>query len=270
MLQEMLSLDFMQNAFIAAFLVAIACGVMGSYVVVNKIAGTAGGVAHASFGGIGLACFCGFSPMLGALGMALACAFVMGYLTWIDRDRSDTLINVIWAAGMAAGVILTDLTPGYSGDLTSFLFGSILTVPRELLLGMTVLTAGILGVSAFFFKPFLAISHDPEFARVRGVPVLRLYMLLMAMTACTVVMAVQTVGLILVIALLTIPAYVAESHSDNLKQMMLLSCVFSVVLSMAGLFVAYALNFTVGPMIILFSVLLYVLNWGIQKLRGAN
>lgn len=266
----MLSMDFMQNAFIAAVLVAISCGVMGSYVVVNKIAGTAGGVAHASFGGIGLACFLGFSPMLGALGMALVCALVMGYLTWIDRKRSDTLINVIWAAGMAAGVILTDLTPGYSGDLTSFLFGSILTVPHELLWGMGILTALILAVSAFFFRQFLAVSHDPEFARVRGIPVFRLYMLLMAMIACTVVMAVQTVGLILVIALLTIPAYVAQSYSKNLKQMMLFSCLFSVVLSLAGLVVSYVWNLTVGPTIILFSVLLYVANWGVQKLLGGN
>ena len=257
---EMLSLEFMQNALIAAVLVAISCGVMGSYVVVNKIAGTAGGVAHASFTGIGLACFFGFSPMLGALGVALACAFIMGYVTWTKRERADTLINVIWAGGMATGVILTDLTPGYSGDLMSFLFGSILTVPRELLLGMTILTAGILAVSIIFFRQFLAISHDAEFARIRGVPVLRLYMLLMAMIACTVVMAVQTVGLILVIALLTIPAYVAESHSRNLKQMMLLACGLSLLLSLAGLILACQLNFTVGPVIILLGVLLYAGN----------
>lgn len=263
---EMFSFEFVQNALIAAVLVAIACGVMGSYVVVNKIAGTAGGVAHASFGGIGLACFFGFSPMLGALGVALVCALIMGYLTWTRRERSDTLINVIWAGGMAMGVILTDLTPGYSGDMMSFLFGSILTVPRELLFGMTMLTAGILLITALFFRQFLAISHDPEFARVRGVPVLRLYMLLMAMIACTVVMAVQTVGLILVIALLTIPAYVAESHAKNLKQMMFLSCVFSLVLSLGGLFLAYQMNFTVGPVIILLSVALYAGNAALRRL----
>ncbi len=267
MLLEMFSLDFMQNAFLAAILVAAACGVVGSYVVVNRIAGTAGGVAHASFGGIGLACFCGFSPLLGALGVALVCAFAMGYLTWKRRERSDTLINVIWAGGMAAGVILTDLTPGYSGDLTSFLFGSILTVSRELLLGMFFLTAAILFLSAVFFRPFLAVSHDPEFARVRGVPVLGLYMLLMAMVACTVVMAVQTVGLILVIALLTIPAYVAEGHSKSLKRMMFLSCALSEILSLAGLFLAYLLNFTVGPTIILMSVALYVVNWVFLRFR---
>ena len=102
---EMFSFEFVQNALIAAVLVAIACGVMGSYVVVNKIAGTAGGVAHASFGGIGLACFFGFSPMLGALGVALVCALIMGYLTWTRRERSDTLINVSGACGMAVGVI---------------------------------------------------------------------------------------------------------------------------------------------------------------------
>lgn len=264
---EMFSLEFMRNALIAALLVAVACGIMGSYVVVNRIAGTAGGVAHASFGGIGLACFCGFSPMLGALGVALVCAFTMGYLTWKDRDRADTLVNVIWAFGMAVGVILTDLTPGYAGDLMSFLFGSILTVPVGLLWGMGVLALVVLAVTVHFFREFLAISHDPEFARVRGVPVLRFYMLLMALVACTVVLAVQTVGLILVIALLTIPAYVAESHSQNLKRMMILSSLLSAILSVGGLVVAYFLNFPVGPVIILFGVLLFALNWIFLKIR---
>lgn len=266
MIQEMLSLEFMRNAFLAGVLVALSCGVVGAFVVVNRIAGVAGGVAHASFGGIGLACFCGFSPMLGALGVALASAVLMGYLTWENRSRSDTLINVIWAGGMAAGVILTDLTPGYGGDLSSFLFGSILTVPGDLLWGMSFLTAFILILSSVFFRPFLAVSHDPEYARVRGVPVFWLYMLLMAMVACTVVMAVQTVGLILVIALLTIPAYVAERHSKSLKGMIFLSCAFSVVLSVAGLFIAYLLNWTVGPTIILFSVGLYALDSATRRI----
>ena len=267
---EMFSLEFMRNAFIAALLVSVACGLMGSYVVVNKVAGTAGGIAHASFAGIGLACFFGFSPMVGALGVALVCAFVMGYLTWKDRERSDTLVNVIWAGGMATGVILTDLTPGYSGDLMSFLFGSILTVPRELLWGMAFLALLVVGFTVLFFRAFLAVSHDPEFARVRGVSVLAFYMLLMVLIACTVVMAVQTVGLILVIALLTIPAYVAESHSKNLRQMMVLSCVLSGALSVGGLLLAYVLNFTVGPVIILLGVLLYALNWGFLRLKKAG
>jgi len=261
MIQEMLSLDFMQNAFIVGVLVAIACGIMGSYVVVNRLTGLAGGVAHASYGGIGLACFFGFSPMLGAMGFALACAFLMGWLTWKDRERSDTLIGVIWAFGMALGVILTDRTPGYSGDMMSFLFGSILTVPPELLWWMLALTLLIVGCTVLFFHQFLALSHDPEFARVRGIPVLRLYMLLITLITFTVVMAVQAVGLILVIALLTIPAYVAKSHAKNLQGMILWASLFALVLTLGGLILAYVWNLTVGPVIILLGVVLYCLNW---------
>ncbi len=259
-ISEMISLDFMRNAFIAGFLVSIACGIMGSYVVVNRLAGLSGGIAHASYGGIGLACFFGFSPMFGALGFSLACALLMGWLTWKNRERADTLICVIWAFGMAMGVILTDLTPGYSGDLLSFLFGSILTVPASLLYWMGGLTLAILICTGIYFPQFLALSHDPEFARVRGIPVLRLYMLLITLITFTVVMAVQAVGLILVIALLTIPAYIAESHAKNLRNMMCIACAVSLALTLGGTAVAYFLNLTVGPVIILLGVALYVMN----------
>jgi zinc transport system permease protein len=151
MFLEMMSFDFMQNAFIAGLLVAIACGIMGSFVVVNKLTGLSGGVAHASYGGVGLACFFGFSPMLGALGFALACALLMGVLTWKNRTRSDTLIGVIWAFGMALGVVLTDLTPGYASDMMSFLFGSILTVPSSLIVIMFMLLFLIVSLTLFYY-----------------------------------------------------------------------------------------------------------------------
>ncbi|MCF0215616.1 MAG: metal ABC transporter permease [Fibrobacteraceae bacterium] len=266
---ELLSLDFMQNALVAAVLVAVACGVMGTFVVVNRLTALSGGVAHASFGGIGLACFFGFSPMLGSLGFALLCALLMGLLTVQDRKKSDTFIGVIWAGGMALGVILTDLTPGYSGDMMSFLFGSLLTVPSELLWYMGAMLAIILVTTGVGFRKFLAISYDPEFAKVRGVPVLLYYMILIALIALTVVLAVQAVGLILVIALLTIPGYIAECYSKNLIQMMALSVVVSLFLVLAGLLLACQLNFVVGPTIIACGVVLYLINFGIKKIRRA-
>ena len=263
---EMLSMDFMQNALVAALMVAIACGVMGTFVVVNRLMALSGGIAHASFGGVGLACFFGFSPMLGSLGFAMLCAMIMGVLTWQNRKQADTTIGVIWAAGMALGVILTDLTPGYGGDMMSFLFGSLLTVPTDLLYWMAALLVLILGTVVFNFRKFLAVSFDPEFARVRGIPVMAYYMLLIALIALTVVIAVQAVGMILVIALLTIPAYIAESYSKNLVQMMLIAVAISLVLVLAGLFLACELNFVVGPTIIACGVLLYVLNFAAKKL----
>ncbi|MCQ2099223.1 MULTISPECIES: metal ABC transporter permease [unclassified Fibrobacter] len=266
---ELLSMEFMQNALVAAVLVAVACGVMGTFVVVNRLTSLAGGVAHASFGGVGLAALLGFSPMLGSLGFAVACAMLMGILTWRDRKNSDTFIGVIWAGGMALGVILTDLTPGYSGEMMSFLFGSLLTVPSELLYWMVALLVVILVAVVVNFRKFLAISYDPEFARVQGLPVLTYYMALIALIALTVVIAVQAVGMILVIALLTIPAYIAECYAKNLAQMMVMSVVFSLVLVVTGLMLACQLNFVVGPTIIACGVLVYALHFAVKKLRRA-
>lgn len=266
---ELLSMEFLQNALVAAVLVAVACGVMGTFVVVNRLTSLAGGVAHASFGGVGLAALLGFSPMLGSLGFAVACAMLMGILTWRDRKNSDTFIGVIWAGGMALGVILTDLTPGYSGEMMSFLFGSLLTVPSELLYWMVALLVVILVAVVVNFRKFLAISYDPEFARVQGLPVLTYYMALIALIALTVVIAVQAVGMILVIALLTIPAYIAECYAKNLAQMMVMSVVFSLVLVVTGLMLACQLNFVVGPTIIACGVLVYALHFAVKKLRRA-
>lgn len=263
-------MDFMQNALAAAVLVAVACGVMGTFVVVNRLTSLAGGVAHASFGGVGLAALLGFSPMLGSLGFAVACAMAMGLLTWRDRKNSDTFIGIIWAGGMALGVILTDMTPGYSGEMMSFLFGSLLTVPTELLYWMGALLVLILAAVFAKFRKFLAISYDPEFARVQGLPVLGYYMLLIALIALTVVIAVQAVGMILVIALLTIPAYIAECYARNLVQMMVISVVVSLVLVLAGLLLACQLNLVVGPTIIACGVLLYMLNFAVKKIRKAG
>lgn len=266
---DLLSMDFMQNALVAAVLVAIACGVMGTFVVVNRLTSLSGGVAHASFGGVGLAAFFGFSPMLGSLGFALACAMLMGVLTWRDRKNSDTFIGVIWAGGMALGVILTDLTPGYSGEMMSFLFGSLLTVPTELLWWMGALLVLILVAVTVNYRKFLAISFDPEFARVQGMPVLAYYMLLIALIALTVVIAVQAVGMILVIALLTIPGYIAENYAKNLTQMIFISVGVSLVLVVAGLLLACQLNLVVGPTIIACGVLVYALHFAMKKLRRA-
>lgn len=266
---DLFSMEFMQNAMVAAVLVAVACGVMGTFVVVNRLTSLSGGVAHASFGGVGLAVFLGFSPMLGSLGFALACAMLMGLLTWRDRKNADTFIGVIWAGGMALGVILTDLTPGYNGEMMSFLFGSLLTVPSELLYWMGALLVIILAAVVANFRKFLAISYDPEFARVQGLPVQVYYMVLIALIALTVVIAVQAVGMILVIALLTIPAYIAESYARNLSHMMILSVVMSLFLVVAGLLLACQLNFVVGPTIIACGVLLYALHFAVKKLRKA-
>ncbi len=257
---EILQYDFMRNALLAGFLVSIACGIIGAMVVVNRLVFISGGIAHASYGGIGLAFFAGFPPSLSAGLAALISALTMGLVSHSRKHRADTVIGVIWAVGMSMGIILLDLTPGYRVDLMSYLFGSILMVPTSALWTMAGLSLFITALMLIFYKDFLAMSHDEEFARAVGVPVTALYFLLLVMVAMTVVMTIQVVGLILVIALLTIPSYIAEKYSSSLKQMMLLAVVISIIFTQTGIWLAFYLDLTTGATIVLVAAAAFIIS----------
>lgn len=248
---EALQFEFMQNALIAGVLASVICGTMGTLVVVNRMAFLSGGIAHAAFGGIGLAFFFGWPFMFGTIGFSLLVAMVMAAVTLKAKHRSDTIIGVLWAVGMALGIIFLDLTPGYNIDLMSYLFGSILAVPDSdlwLMFGVAML---IIGTVTYFYNDYLAISYDEEFAQIRGVRVKFLYFLLIGLLAVAIVMIIQVVGLILVIALLTIPPFIAEKYSKSLFKMMLYSSVLSIIFTLMGLWLSYAFNLTSGASIIL-------------------
>jgi len=264
---EALQFEFMRNALLAGLLASIACGVIGTLVVVNRIVFISGGIAHAAYGGIGIAFFFGLSPLLGIGGFSLLIASLMAAVTLRNRQRSDTVIGVLWAFGMALGVILIDFAPGYTVDLMSYLFGSILAVPKSDLLLMVILDLIILSVVVFFYKDFLAISFDEEFARAMGVPVKPLYYALLAMIALFVVMIIRVVGLILVIALLSIPPYIAEKFSRSMSTMMVLSSIFSVIFVMSGLWLSYAFNLTSGATIIMVAAVFFFVSPLIERLQ---
>jgi zinc transport system permease protein len=257
---EVLQYEFMRNALLAGFLVSIACGIIGSLVVVNRIVFISGGIAHASYGGIGLAFFVGFSPYLGAAMVALASALVMGIVSRKRKHRADTVIGAIWAVGMSAGIVLIDLTPGYNVDLMSYLFGSILMVPMSSIWTMAGLNLTVFLLIFLFYKDFLAMSFDEEFALAMGVPVGQLYFLLLIMVAMTVVMTIQVVGLILVIALLTIPSYLAEKYTTSLKNMMILAVIISVFFTQAGIWLSYYLNLSTGATIVLVAAMFFFIS----------
>ncbi len=248
---EALQYDFMRNALLAGLLVSISCGIIGSLVVVNRIVFISGGIAHAAFGGVGLGFFCGFSPFLGAAIFATGVSLIMGAVSLKSKHRADTIIGVLWAIGMAFGIILIDLTPGYHVDLMSYLFGSILAVPASDLWLMLPLDGFILLVVLLFYKEFVALSYDEQFAFVMGIPVKTLYLLLLGMTALSIVMIIQVVGLILVIALLTIPPFIAEKYTRSLAQMMVLSSVLGICFTLSGLWLSYRFDLTSGATIIL-------------------
>jgi len=266
---EALQFEFFRNALLAGLTASIICGVIGSLVVVNRIVFLAGGIAHAAYGGIGLSFFFGWPYMAGTVGFALVAAMVMALVTLRLKHRSDTVIGVIWALGMAIGIILLDLTPGYNVDLMSYLFGSILAVPGSDLLQMFVASTAILITLLSFYRGFLAMSYDEEFARLRGVPVGLLYFVMIGMIAVSVVITIRVVGLILVIALLTIPPFIAERYAGSLATMMAVSAVLGALFTCAGLWLSYSANLTSGAAIIVVAGVCFFLAIGVDKLRSS-
>ncbi|MBM9604008.1 metal ABC transporter permease [Desulfopila inferna] len=257
---EALHFEFMRNALMAGVLASVICGVIGTLIVVNRLVFLSGGVAHSAYGGIGLSFYLGIPYMLGAVGFSFLAAMFMAAVTIKSKQRSDTIIGVIWAVGMATGILLLDMTPGYNVDLMSYLFGSILSVPFSDLLTMSIIGGLILLLIAYYFQDLLVMSYDEEFAMVRGVPVRGLYFLLIGIVAITVVMVVQVVGLILVIALLTIPPYIAEKYTRSLFQMMMLSCCLALIFTIGGLWASYAFDLTSGAVIIFLAGIAFFLS----------
>jgi zinc transport system permease protein len=255
----------LQNALAAGLIASVACGIVGSYVVARRITYIAGGIAHCTLGGMGAAQYFnkvhGWSwadPLLGATLAALLSAIIIGWVSLRAKQREDTVISALWAIGMAVGVLFIARTPGYAEDLMSYLFGNILMVSREDLLMMVVLDALLVGLGALFYNRFLAVCFDEEFARLRGVSVEFYYLLLLCMTALTVVVLVAVVGLVLVIALLTLPVAVAGHFARRLWTVMLLATVISMGLTAGGLAISYAPDLPAGATTIVLAGALYL------------
>jgi len=258
---DALSYDFIQNAIIAGILVSIIAGIIGSLVVVNRMVFLAGGIAHASYGGIGIAVYFGIPIFLGASVFTLGVALVMALISFSQKDKIDTFIGLIWAVGMAIGVLFIDMTPGYNVDLLSYLFGSILAVSKEDLYFAGALLIIVSLVVSLRYRDILAVSYDSEYASLRGIHVKFFYTLILILCSFTVIVAIKVVGLILFIALLTIPTYIAEKLTSSLAGMMLVSSLLCVTFTLVGLFVSYTYDITSGASIILvgaFSLLLFL------------
>jgi len=252
--------SFLQTAFIAGLLASIGCGIMGSYVVVKRIGYMAGGISHSVLGGMGAALFFGFSPLGGALAAALLAALLIGWIKLRWQAQEDTLIGAVWAVGMSIGVIFIARTPGYSADLMSYLFGNILLVSEAQLWQILALDLLVTGMVLAFYRQFLAVSFDEEFARLRGIPVTFFYLLFLCLVALTVVLLVQVVGLILVIALLTLPAAIAGHHVQTLGRMMVLASLLGMLFTTTGIALSYFWDLPSGPVIILVAGLVYLLS----------
>lgn len=252
--------QFLQMAVVAGLLASLGCGLIGTFVVVKRITFLAGGIAHSVLAGMGAAAYFDFDPLLGALLAAIASALLIGWIRLNWKTQEDTLIGAIWAMGMAIGLLFISQTPGYTTSLTSYLFGNILLVPEQDVWLMAMLDGLLLLLVGLFYRQFLAVIFDEEFARLRGVPVSFFYLLLLCLIAVTVVLLIHVVGLILVIALLTLPAAIAGHHVHSMGSMMLIATLLGSAFTTGGLALSYAPNLPAGPTIILLAGFVYVLS----------
>jgi zinc transport system permease protein len=268
------AMPFVRNAFLAGILSSILFGVLGAVVTVKRIAGLAGAISHAVLGGIGLAVFIsakgilpGLPPIAGALAFAVVAAAVIGAVSLKAKQREDTVINAVWAIGMSLGVLFMAKTPGYI-DPMSYLFGNILLVSDADLVLMGVLDLVVLGLAWRFYPQIEASSFDEEFARVRGVPTDAVFLVLLALTAVAVVLLQTFVGLVMVIAMLTLPSGTAGYASRNLAGMMAVGTLFSALFSSGGLAISWAMDLPTGAVVVVFSGIVFLSASAFRILRS--
>jgi zinc transport system permease protein len=250
---------FLRNALFAGLLSSLLFGIIGSVVTVRRIASLAGAVSHAVLGGIGLALFLsatglvpGFPPIAGALLFAVLSALIIGLVSLKAKQREDTVINAIWAIGMSLGVLFMAKTPGYA-DPSTWLFGNILLISGRDLLFLVILDIIVLILVLRFYPQIEASSFDEEFARVRGVPTVAVFLILLGITAVAIVLLQTFVGIVMVIAMLTLPAGCAGVFSKSLGSMMFASCIFSAFFSVGGLAAGWFFDLPVGAMTVIIA-----------------
>ncbi len=257
---------FMRNALLSGLLASVACGVVGTLVVVRRLAFIAGGIAHCVLGGIGAAVYMQavhgwkwFDPLYGALISALLAAVVIGMVSIKAKERTDTVIGAVWAIGMATGVLFLSRTPGYGGDLVGYLFGNILMVRTSDLWLLGILDLVVLVSVLVYYDQLMAVAFDEDYARTRGIPVDLFFIGLLLLTALTIVLLITAVGIVMMIALLTIPAAIAGRFASRLSHMMLWGAVLTIVFTTAGLALSYSPGLPAGATVIILSGVAYLL-----------
>ncbi|MCI1965437.1 MAG: metal ABC transporter permease [Oscillospiraceae bacterium] len=269
MISALLKYQFLQNAMLAGLLSSIVCGIIGVIIIEKKLVMLSGGIAHTSYGGVGLGYLLGFEPILGAFLFAVGGALAIGRISRRKSTNSDVVIGLFWSFGMALGILFIALTPGYPPDITSYLFGNILSVTQSDILLMLCLTALVVIAVASFYDTWKAFLFDGEFAAVMGINTVRLNYILLVLVAMTVVVLIRVVGIILVLALLTAPAAVAGLLTNSFGKRIFLSILFGAVFCLAGLWISYTLNIASGACIVILSAVCYLIVYILRGRRRA-
>ncbi len=264
---EILAYGFMQKALAAGILVSITCSVISFFVLVNRLSFIGVGISHAAFGGVAIGIFFGIEPTLSAVIFSVLTAWMIGIVSRRGRLHEDTTIGIFYAAAMALGIVIIGLSRGYTVDLFGYLFGNILAVTSTDLWIVVALSLFVLGTVFYFFKELLYISFDEESAQVNGVPVAFLYYYLLTLMAVTIVISMKVVGIILVSALLVIPAAAAYEVSSHYRSVLVLSVLIGLVSALGGLLISYRFNTASGATIVLVAAAVFLLLFTLRSLR---
>lgn len=257
---EILEYTFVQNAIIGAFFTSIICGIIGTIAVTNRMVFIAGGIAHSVYGGVGIAAFFGLPIMLGSTIFSILCAIILAYMLLYSKERLDSLVGSLWAFGMALGIILVELTPGYNKDFMGYLFGSILSITENDIYYMIIFSILLILFIIFNYRIILGISYDSEFTQLQGIRTNFFSMALMILIALGIVISMRSVGIILIVALLSIPAYCSEIFTNSLAKMMFASSLISFICMLGGILVSYFYDLQAGAsIVILLSIFSFIL-----------
>lgn len=257
MIEAIVNYAFMQRALLAALLASVVSGIIGAVIVEKKLVSMSGGIAHTSFGGIGLGYLMSWPPIITGMLFAIIASLSLPRIRRQTKTASDTLIGMFWATGMALGILFIGLTPGYPPDMTSYLFGDILTVSNLYLALLAGLCLIILFIFISMFNYWKAYLFDEQYLQVVGIKTAFFENLLYTLIALSIVLLIKVVGIILAIAMLTVPSAIAKLFTKSLKVQMISAALISLLTSLGGLMVSYYFNIPSGATIILLAVVLY-------------
>lgn len=254
---ELFNYTFFQHALLGSLFASIACGIIGTYIVTRRLVFISGGITHASFGGIGIGLYTGISPILGAAIFSVLSAFGVEWLSKRKDMREDSAIAVFWTFGMAVGIIFSFLAPGFTPDLSTFLFGNILTITLSDIWMLAILSLVLIGFFTCFLTTIIYIAFDREYARSQRIPVRLFEYILMMFIALTIVACLRMIGIVLVISLLTLPQMTSNLFTHSFKKIIFMSIGIGFMSCIGGLLLSYQLQVPSGASIIFFSILVY-------------
>ena len=254
---ELFNYTFFQHALLGSLFASIACGIIGTYIVTRRLVFISGGITHASFGGIGIGLYTGISPILGAAIFSVLSAFGVEWLSKRKDMREDSAIAVFWTFGMAVGIIFSFLAPGFTPDLSTFLFGNILTITLSDIWMLAILSLVLIGFFTCFLTTIIYIAFDREYARSQRIPVRLFEYILMMFIALTIVSCLRMIGIVLVISLLTLPQMTSNLFTHSFKKIIFMSIGIGFMSCIGGVLLSYQLQVPSGASIIFFSILVY-------------